>query len=246
MKQAKQFYSETIDNFSFNSLCKRTKVSIPHNNTVIVPSKGKEICRIIYSMGRAFVSVQEKHIQTIREYLRTNDISLKICSPLLYQEILELLGYDFHNFLLEPSEEFLQDIKYNCVHTLDYVCDKNSFLCQNANKIEKICRGDERFILNEDFDSTMYCITDNSKIASCSYYKTNSGIFTNTASMQVFTRPEHRGKGYGKSVASAATQSVIDNEKLALWVCQVENTPSRKIAESLGYMLLGGEVRIVT
>lgn len=45
--------------------------------------------------------------------------------------------------------------------------------------------------------------------------------------------------------ASAATQAVIRKNKLALWTCQVGNTPSRKIAEALGYILLGGELRIV-
>lgn len=63
--------------------------------------------------------------------------------------------------------------------------------------------------------------------------------------MQVFTRREHRGKGYGKMTASAATQDVVKVNRLALWACQVENIPSRKIAESLGYMLLGGELRII-
>ena len=63
--------------------------------------------------------------------------------------------------------------------------------------------------------------------------------------MQVFTRPEYRKNGYGRMTAAAATQAVMKQDKLALWVCQVENMPSRKIAENLGYILLGGELRIV-
>ena len=245
MKQTKQIYLETVDNFSFDSLYERTTVRIPSHNTVIVPSQGDEICRIIYSASRTFVSVQEKHIQTIREYLCANDIVKKLCSPLFYREILELLGYNPCEFLLEPSEEFLQDIKYNCVHTLDYACVKDTFISQNIDQIEKICRGDERFILDDNFDDTMYCITDDNRMVACSYYKPNSGVFANTCSMEVFVRPEYRGKGYGKSTASAATQIIVDDNKLALWVCQVENIPSRKIAESLGYVFLGGELCIV-
>ena len=45
--------------------------------------------------------------------------------------------------------------------------------------------------------------------------------------------------------ASAATQNILSNNKIALWACQVENMPSRKIAESLGYVLIGGELRII-
>ena len=128
---------------------------------------------------------------------------------------------------------------------LDFVCTKNTFLPQNTDLIEKINRGDERFILDESFDDTMYCITEQDKMLSCSYYKPNSGVFENTCSLQVYTRFQHRGKGYGKMTASAATQNIISNNKMALWACQVENIPSRKIAESLGYILIGGELRIV-
>ena len=65
---------------------------------------------------------------------------------------------------------------------LDYVCIKNSFIPQPTDQVKKICRGDERFILDDAFDDTMYCITDNRRIVSCSYYKPNSGKFENTCS----------------------------------------------------------------
>ena len=245
MEEATHNYSNEIEKFSVNSLCERTKVTISSGETVITQSQGKEIIRIIHNAGRNFVSVKGEHIQTIRHYLQANDITKKLCSPSFYREILTLLGYDPCQFLLEPSEEFLQDIQYNCVHMLDYVCVKDTFIPESSERIEKICRGDERFILDDHFDNIMYCITDNHRIASCSYYKPNHGVFENTCSLQVFSRPEYRGNGYGKKTASAATQAVIEKNRLALWACQVENIPSRKIAESLGYILLGGELRIV-
>lgn len=245
MKLTTPIYSNEIEIFSTNALYERTKVSIPSGETVITQSKGNEIIRIIHNAGRTFISVQESNIQTIQKYLQTINIVEKLCSPLFYCEILDLLGGDPCEFLLEPSEEFLQDIQYNCVHMLDYVCTKDTFVPYFTNPIEKIYRGDERFILDDFFDSTMYCITDNGRMISCSYYKPNKGVFENTCSMQVFSRPELRGNGYGKMTASAATQAVVAENKLALWACQVENIPSRKIAESLGYMLLGGELRIV-
>ena len=238
-------YSNEIENFSVNSLYDRTNVSIPLGETVITQSNGNEIIRIIHNAGKTFVSTQQKHILTIQEYLYANDIIEKLCSPSFFCEILGLLGYDPREFLLEPSEEFLQDIQYNCVHMLDYVCTKDTFISHTANQIERICRSDERFILDDNFDSTMYCITNKGRMISCSYYKPNKGVFENTCSMQVFSRPEHRGNGYGKMTASAATQAVVSQNRLALWACQVENTPSRKIAESLGYTFIGGELRIV-
>ena len=245
MKSTARRYSNEIENFSTNSLYTRTNVSIPSCEPVITQTQGNEIIRIIHSAGKTFVATQQKHIPAIKEYLYTNDIVEKLCSPSFYCEILDLLEYDPCEFLLEPSEEFFQDIHYNCVHTLDYICAKDAFVSQISDQVELICRGDERFILDDSFDSTMYCITNNNRMAACSYYKPNQGIFANTCSMQVFTRPECRGKGFGKMTASASTQAVIKENRLALWVCQVENIPSRKIAESLGYVLLGGELRVV-
>ena len=245
MKSTTRNYSNEIENFSTNSLYARTNARISSCEPVITQSQKNEIIRIIHNAGKTFVSTQQKHIPIIQEYLYTNDIIEKLCSPSFYCEILNLLGYDPRKFLLEPSEEFLQGIHYNCVHTLDYICVKDTFVPQRTDQVETILRGDKRFILDDNFDSTMYCITDNKRMVSCSYYKPNRRMFENTCSMQVFTRREHRGKGYGKMTASAATQAVVKENRLALWVCQAENIPSRKIAESLGYMLLGGELRIV-
>ena len=245
MKSKVHNYSNEIEIFSTNSIYARTQVSIPFGETVVTQSQGDEIIRIIHSAGKTFVSAQQKHIQKIQEYLCSNDIVEKLRSPSFYCEILDLLGYNPCEFLLEPSEEFLQDIRYNCVHMLDYVCAKDTFVPQITDQVQTIHRGDKRFILDDDFDSTMYCITDNNRMVGCSYYKPNKGTFANTCSMQVFTRPEHMGKGSGKTTASAATQAVVEKNRLALWACQVENIPSRKIAESLGYVFLGGELRIV-
>lgn len=245
MKSKTYNHSNEIDNFSANSLYARTKINVPAFQTIITQSEENEIFRIIHSANRTFVSVRQNHIQTIQKYLATNDILEKLCSPSFYCEMLDLLGYNPYEFLLEPSEEFLQDIKYNCVHMLDYVCNRDLFIPQPTDQVKKICRGDERFILDDNFDDTIYCITDNTRMISCSYYKPNTGTFENTCSMQVFSRPQYRGNGYGKITASAATQAIVQKNKLALWACQVENTPSRRIAESLGYVLLGGELRII-
>ena len=127
MKSVTRYYSNEIDQFATNSLYERAKVYVPAFQTVITQSKGNEIFRIIHSAGRTFISVQEKHMPIIQEHVHTNDIIEKLCSPNFYCEILELLDYNTRDFLLEPSEEFLQDIHYNCVHMLDYVCMSDTF-----------------------------------------------------------------------------------------------------------------------
>ena len=245
MKSTVRIDSNEIAVFSATSFYDRTRVCLPAHQTVLLPSKGNEIFRLVHSNGRTYVSVQEPHIPMVQEYVHRNDLVEKLRSPTLYREILHLLGYDPCDFLLEPSEEFLQDIQYNCVHMLDYVCAKETFAPQCTDPVETICRGDERFLPEKGFDDVMYCITDRGRVISFSYYKPNRGKYENTCSMQVFSRPQFRGRGYAKMTASAATQAVVQENRLALWACQVENLPSRSIAETLGYRLLGGELRIV-
>lgn len=244
MNRIGQFHTKTIEQYAVRSLLERTKKHIPAGEIITVNSSGDDICRIIYSYNRTFVSAYESYIEPICHYLRSTDISKTIRSPFLYREILDVLNLDHSLFRLEPIDELIQNIHYNCSHTREFVCSKESFFPSDTSKIDTICRGDECFLLDDSFDDTMYCIIEKSRMVGCCFYRPNRGDFQGTCAMQVFTRPEYRRRGYGKMTASAATGAVIKNDCLALWVSQVENLPSIKIAESLGYVLLGGELRI--
>ncbi len=48
-----------------------------------------------------------------------------------------------------------------------------------------------------------------------------------------------RQRGWGRSVASAITQAVLDSGRLPLYLFEPENEPSRRLAESLGYVDTG-------
>ena len=237
-------YIEIINEFSEKSIYERTGKHIANHEIVYETTASNVICRIVQSCDRLFISSDIKYSTAISDYLNKVNLSEKISSPCFYKEILEALGIYSNEFILEPSEEFLQDISYNCYHTLDYICTSKNFKPFYSDEISEIKRGDSRFILDETFDGTMYCVTKQNRIVSTGYYKPNVGIFDNTCSMQVFTKPEYRNRDYGKMTASAATKHIVKNEKCALWVCQVENQASRKIAEALGYVFIGGEVKI--
>ena len=239
-------YPKQIQDFASKSFFERTGKHLAENESFFELSGKQEICRIVLGCGRLYVSANEEYFDTISDYLHSVRIYERITAPVFYKEILGVLGLDSSKFLLEPSEEFVQNIRYNVFHTLDFACTAETFKPREYNNIRMIKRGDEQYILDDSFDDTMYCITDQGHFISTGYFKPNTGLFDNTCSMQVFTRPDYRKRGYGTASASAATQAIVKNGKCALWVCQIENYASRKIAESLGYILLGGQLRIVT
>lgn len=57
--------------------------------------------------------------------------------------------------------------------------------------------------------------------------------------LSVQTLPEHRGRGYAKSVVSAATRHIFENDKLATWGTDRTNTASLRTAHSLGFQDYG-------
>ena len=50
-----------------------------------------------------------------------------------------------------------------------------------------------------------------------------------------FTAEKHRGRGYGKSTMSTATQTVLDMGRIPYYEAGPDNAPAMKLAESLGY-----------
>jgi predicted GNAT family acetyltransferase len=50
-----------------------------------------------------------------------------------------------------------------------------------------------------------------------------------------FTRPEFRGKHYGLSCASAASEAILESNRIPVCYVESDNKPSRKIWERLGY-----------
>ena len=111
MKQLNKIHSKLIESFSSNSLYERAGVRIGTHEFLISRPSRNEICRIIHCCNRTFISIDEEHTEIVYNYLNTNNILEKLCSPLFYREILDLLELDHNQFSLEPSEEFLQKKK---------------------------------------------------------------------------------------------------------------------------------------
>ncbi len=67
--------------------------------------------------------------------------------------------------------------------------------------------------------------------AACSYERRGEHIFH----VGVVTHPAHRGRGYGRAVASAATAHGLAAGGIMQWQTLVANAPSLAIGRSLGY-----------
>lgn len=61
----------------------------------------------------------------------------------------------------------------------------------------------------------------------------------NFAEIAVFTRPDQRRQGWGRSVVAAMVQDVLESGRTPLYVVAEENQPSIQLAESVGFVDTG-------
>lgn len=85
------------------------------------------------------------------------------------------------------------------------------------------------------------CFLDNRLVAAAG----NIMWDPNTANPGVITHPDHRGKGYGTAVVSAAVQRAIKQDYLVLYQTLLTNTPAVKIAQGLGFQQYAQHVAVI-
>ncbi len=239
--------NDSVRRYAHNSLEERLKMKInPQQEMIFLPSPKGEILRVIYSGGCTVVRTKRKYQRRLSDYLPRLSIGTEIRNPDFYKSVLNALGLCADDFRAEPVDELVEKgARYGCFRSLEFVCSAESFVpAAPKTEISEIRRGQDGFLLAENFGDTMYCVRQDGVTATVSFYRPNHGQFENTYAMQVSVKQAYRGNGYGKAAASAATAAVCEKQGLALWVCHPENTPSIKIAETLGYVFLGGEIRI--
>lgn len=59
------------------------------------------------------------------------------------------------------------------------------------------------------------------------------------ANPALITHPNHRGKGFGKAVASAVIEHILDQGKVVLYQTLMSNTSAVRIAEDIGCTMFG-------
>ncbi len=240
--------SDSIRRYARNSLEDRLKMKLdPQQEMIFLPSPKGEILRIIYSGGCTVVRTKRKYQGRLSDYLSNISVGTEIRNPDFYRSLLNALGLCADDFPADSVDELIEKGKrYGCFRSLEFVCRAESFIpTVPKTEISEIRRGQDGFLLAENFGDTMYCVIRDGLTAAVSFYRPNHGRFENTCAMQVSVKKTYRGNGYGKAAACAATAAVCEKQGLALWVCHPENTPSIRIAETLGYTFLGGEVRVI-
>lgn len=88
-------------------------------------------------------------------------------------------------------------------------------------------------------DGRYFAIIENDEIAATSFI---SDIDFGAGNIVVSTKPKYRKKGYGKAVASRATEWCFNNRIRPIYLVAVNNTPSVKIAQGLGYETMSKEI----
>lgn len=72
-------------------------------------------------------------------------------------------------------------------------------------------------------------------------YSTVSDIFFGAGNIFVWTKEQFHGKGYGTAVASKTTEWCLDNNIMPVYLVNIKNMPSTKIAYKIGYTKFSDE-----
>ncbi|MFQ3549568.1 MAG: GNAT family N-acetyltransferase [Armatimonadota bacterium] len=114
-----------------------------------------------------------------------------------------------------------------------FYCDKNSFIDCSFGKIEDITNSDEWAIdYCKKWHGKVFGQIADGKIVSRAAVKILSD---DVADLRVETDNDHRGKGYAKSVVSAALKQIFDSGRVAGWGTDVDNKASINTAVSVGF-----------
>ncbi len=93
--------------------------------------------------------------------------------------------------------------------------------------------------INTIQDGRYFAIIENDEIAATSFI---SDIDFGGGNIVVSTKPKYRKKGYGKAVVARATEWCFNNGIRPIYLVAVNNTPSIKIAQGLGYETMSEEI----
>lgn len=135
------------------------------------------------------------------------------------------------------------------VHNIALLCDATRFRPyeEHAERIIRITPDHPLWAHPEDAPEWpfKYVIIEGGHIIAQGTMRHNLEMFQGrTWPLGVFVKPEHRRKGYGKAVVSAATGEVVEGGGLALWNARGNNVASLGLCQSLGYEKFFWQLRI--
>lgn len=86
-----------------------------------------------------------------------------------------------------------------------------------------------------------YCVLDGDNLASWCYVQAYGH---GSQTIDIWTAPSHRRRGLGTLVAAAVIRASLAEGYTPFWICDKANTPSRRLAERLGF-LYSGDIPLV-
>ncbi|PWD98264.1 GNAT family N-acetyltransferase [Marinilabilia rubra] len=107
--------------------------------------------------------------------------------------------------------------------------DKNIYNEMRGSVIPSKFWDSEEDFINGGVGFSLYC---NQNLAATAY---SAFIHDNKLEIGIETIPEYRGYGYAQLTCSALIDFCLKNNFEPVWACRLENTPSFKLAEKLGF-----------
>lgn len=164
----------------------------------------------------------------------------------------EEFNFSIHREWMKPLVQQIFGVEFTG-KLFDYTVDVEHFRPSIEHNVRELGKGDEemlerypdkrgrnpRLIDFLDWQSKgvkirLFGIIDNGELVA---HATIDSDIDEIWGVHPFTLEKHRGKGYGKSAMSIATQAVLDMERIPFYDAVPNNPAAMRLAESLGYFV---------
>jgi RimJ/RimL family protein N-acetyltransferase len=182
---------------------------------------------VFRSNGTTIISVPESDVTSATS--RAANLSIASMTPdailrdLFRDRISKFIGPAYQGFISQKSFRAVTEPEARLATTADIDALK---------KLASDCSQEDWEHSSIDFDDErIFIATVGQVIVAAASVKRQAGIYP---SLGFVTHLEHRGKGFGAAVASAAVADALGSNTLVLWQTLVANVSSIKVAERLG------------
>jgi hypothetical protein len=231
--------------------------SIRNGETVVKPIQeymnpdiNDPLQRIFYlfcfiSKGKIAICTQPKFYQILVSFIKTiNNAESIYNNPDDICRIIskisnipcEKINYGRNLLFLKNQENFnlnenlnIKKLTLNDIKDIKKLTNDNAFCCP----IETVNKG---FAFGYYIDSRLISIA-------YSISPKNPDIKDFAETIVIFTNEKDRRKGYAKLTLKFLIKEIIKNNKIIMYGCKDTNIGSKKVAESLGFTLMGNTIR---
>ena len=221
--------------------------SVKQGSVFYVTGVKNFVVRIISNQYGTVVLTRRKFKRKLEHFLSNKTFPDALLDPMLCDDILNALGL---NLELYPYRDGLEsEGRHGCRQTTEWICSSDTFQpYEHDYDIEIFNREDVGWRNDDEFDNKLFRVMSGTQVAGYSNCKENTKFTlegnSKVYTLKVGTNNHFRKQGIGKATACANLSEILSNNGIVFGEVKPYNEPAVRLAQSLGFVMVGGEIII--